>query len=217
MDLIQLKIIILGKFFFIKFIDCDMGIITPGFNIYYNNILINFWHNMAKIYMPIKEEFIYEANIKFNHLFKRSNNVLGVLIRGTDYLYRKPIGHPIQPSTEMVLEDIYNMDNKYQYKYIFLTTEDDLIRQKFINKLGNKLKYIKDKISINYDKNKKDLLANYKNITGNISFIKTYLINIIILSKCLDIIASRVGGSLVSFILSKGFRNIKVYNLGLYK
>lgn len=46
---------------------------------------------------------------------------------------------------------------------------------------------------------------------------KIYLINIIILSKCLDIITSKTAGSLVAFILSKGFRNIKVYDLGCYK
>ena len=48
------------------------------------------------------------------------------------------------------------------------------------------------------------------------SFIKIYLINIIILSKCLDAIVSREGGSLVSFILNKGFRYIIAYNLGYY-
>jgi hypothetical protein len=46
---------------------------------------------------------------------------------------------------------------------------------------------------------------------------KIYLINIIILSKCLDIIASRTAGSIVAFILTNGFRNIKIYNLGYYK
>ena len=200
----------------IQFIDCDMGKITPGFNIYYNNVLMNFWHNLAKIYMPIKEEFIREANAKYRYLFKRSNNVLGILLRGTDYTYRKPKGHPIQPSPEMVLEDIKNMDNKYKYKYIFLTTEDDLLRQKIINKIGIKLKFLKSKININYDYKNKSFLATSKNIKGNMSFVKTYLFNIIILSKCLDVIVSRAGGSLVAFILTKGFRNIKAYNLGLY-
>ena len=46
---------------------------------------------------------------------------------------------------------------------------------------------------------------------------RTYLINIIILSKCLDIITSKTAGSIVTFILTNGFRNIKVYNLGHYK
>ena len=46
---------------------------------------------------------------------------------------------------------------------------------------------------------------------------KTYLINIIILIKCIDIITSMTSGTIGAFILSEGFRNKIVYNLGLYK
>ena len=45
---------------------------------------------------------------------------------------------------------------------------------------------------------------------------KIYLINIILLSKCRDIIVSRTSGSIGAFILTDGFRYNKVYNLGLY-
>ena len=61
------------------------------------------------------------------------------------------------------------------------------------------------------------VLAYNINIKGNLEYMKIYLINIIILSKCLDIIASRTAGTIVTFILTKGFRNIKIYNLGNYK
>ena len=149
-------------------------------------------------------------------MFKFSNNILGILIRGTDYIACRPKGHPIQPNPELVYQDIIKFDNIYKYDYFFLTTEDDLIRQIFINKLGKKLKYIKSKININYDYKKKNLLAFNNNLKGNIYFMKLYLINIIILSKCLDIISSKAGGSLVALILSKSFRNIKIYELGYY-
>lgn len=101
--------------------------------------------------------------------------------------------------------------------WIFLTTEDNIIRKKFILEFGKKIKYIKSTININYDYKSKKYLVFSKNIKGNINYWKTYLINIIILSKCLDIITSRTGGSIVAFILTKGFRNMKVYNLGYYK
>jgi len=101
---------------------------------------MNYWHNMANIYMPIKEKYIKEAKIKYYYLFKRSQNVLGILLRGMDYINRKPVGHPRQPNPEMVLSDVNEKNNKYKYKYIFLTTEDDNIREIFVNKLGDKLK-----------------------------------------------------------------------------
>ena len=43
-----------------------------------------------------------------------------------------------------------------------------------------------------------------------------YLINIIILSKCLDIITAKCSGTAGIFVLSNGFRNIKIYELGYY-
>jgi len=201
----------------IAYFYCERSKLGPHFNIFNNNILINYWQYIAKTYIPIKEEFINEANKKYIYLFNRSKNVLGVLIRGTDYIACKPFGHPKQPTPQMVFEDIKEMDNKNNYDYFFLTTEDDLIREKFIKKLGKKLKYIRSDKKINYDYNKKKLLAYNNNLKGNISYMKIYIINIIILSKCIDIITSRTGGSLVALLLSKGFRNIKIYYLGFYK
>ena len=53
-------------------------------------------------------------------------------MRGTDYLAIKPKNHPISPDSEMVFHDIKNMDNKNKYNFIFLATEDDIIREKMI-------------------------------------------------------------------------------------
>lgn len=60
------------------------------------------------------------------------------------------------------------------------------------------------------------MLCYNENIKGNIEYMKIYLINIIILSKCKDIITPRTSGSIAAFIFSKGFRNTKVYYLGTY-
>lgn len=201
----------------IKYVQCYHGKNGPGYHVYYNNSRREYWHNIANKFIPIKTEIIKEANYKFKSLFYNSGNILGVLVRGTDYIAKKPSGHSIQPTPKMIFEDIKKMDQKNKYNWIFLTTEDDLIREKFIHKYGKRLKYIKSRININYDYKKKELLAFNKNIKGNLEYMKIYLINIIILSRCLDIITPRTAGSIVTFILTKGFRNIKVYNLGAYK
>ena len=109
------------------------------------------------------------------------------------------------------------MDKKNKYDWISITTEDDLIREKFKLKIGKKLKFIKSNKNVKYNYKNKELLAYNKNIIGNIKYMKIYLINIIILSKCIDIICSRTAGSVGTFIISKGFRNMKVYYLGRYK
>ena len=43
------------------------------------------------------------------------------------------------------------------------------------------------------------------------------VLNIIILSKCLDFLAASTSGTLGVFILTGGYRYYKVYNLGNYK
>ena len=79
------------------------------------------------------------------------------------------------------------------------------------------MNYIKPNININYNYKEKHFLGENFNIKGNIYYMKIYLINILILSKCIDIIAARTSGIIGAFILSKGFRYTKLYYLGLYK
>lgn len=80
-------------------------------------------------------------------------------------------------------------------------------------KLRNSIQ--KKKINYNY-KLGQNIMLNIE-INGNLEYAKNYLINIIILSKCLDIIAARGSGSTGIFILTNGFRNSLIYNLGEYK
>lgn len=189
----------------------------PSYSIFKNNILIDYWHNIALQYMPIKSEIIKEANIIRDKLFKGSYNILGILARGTDYITRKPRSHPVQPKIKYYFDDINDMNNKYKYDWLFLTTEDDLIRIKFIKKYGEKIKYYKKGRNIIYNYQEKEILCFNKKIKGNIEYIKIYLINIIILSHCLDIITSRTSGSIAAFFFSEGFRETRVYFLGSYK
>ena len=73
----------------------------------------------------------------------------------------------------------------------------------------------KRKILYNYETKK--LLAYHIDSKRNLEYNKIYLLNIIIISKCLDFLAANTSGTNGIFVLTKGFRNYKVYNLGLYK
>lgn len=91
-----------------------------------------------------------------------------------------------------------------------------IIRKEIINKFKEKIKYIKPKIEINYNYKNKKYLAFNKNIKGNLDNLKIYLINVLILSKYIDIITARTNGAIGVFIFTEGFRNMKVYYLGEY-
>lgn len=185
--------------------------------IYKDQVLMEFWHNIALKYIPIKKEIIKEVEIIKNLLFKKSSNILGILSRGTDYTSKKPKNHPIPPKPELMIKDIIEMNNKNKYDWFFIATEDELIRLKFIKEFGNKLKYVIDKNKFIYNYKNPQYLCKDKNIKGNMNYAKLYLINIIILSKCIDFISAKTNGCLGVLILSNGFRNTKIYNLGYYK
>jgi hypothetical protein len=177
---------------------------------------MNYWHILASQYIPIKKEIIIEANKKLNRIFTKSRNILGVLLRGTDYVANKPFGHPIPPKTEDVIKDVKLLDKKNKYDWIFLATEDNIIREHFIRGLGIKVKCLLNKRKIFYNYSEKKVFAYNIDYKKNINFNKIYLLNIIILSKCLDLLAANTSGTIGIFILTKGFRNYKVYNLGYY-
>ena len=177
---------------------------------------IKFWHNFINKYIPIKDEIMKEVSSIMKKLFGYSKNILGVKLRGTDYNARKPGGHAKQPEVKQVIKDVKEIDEKNKYDYIFFSTEDELIKQKFIPEFGDKLKLLNSNVVIHYNYKKKKKINLNNKIYGNLDYTKNYVLNIIILSKCLDIITSKGNGPAVIFLLTDGFRYSKVYNLGLY-
>ena len=108
------------------------------------------------------------------------------------------------------------MDNEYKYDFIFLATEDNKIRKKFIKHFGERLKYLLPEKEVHYNYKRKNFLTFNGNVFGNMNFLEAYLLSIIILSECQDIISARTSGAAGVFILSKGFRNSLFYYLGEY-
>ena len=201
----------------IKYVECTGYEKRPNKKIFLNRQYINYWRIMANKYIPINNKIIRESNNIIQNIFKGSRNILGVLLRGTDYIAKKPFEHPIPPKIEEAIKDVKLLNNKNQYDWIFLATEDIIIRREFTKAIGIKVKYLLNKREIFYNYTAKEFLAYDKNIKSNKEFNKIYLLNIIILSKCLDFLAAQTSGTIGAFILTKGFRKFKVYNLGYYK
>lgn len=83
---------------------------------------------IASTYIKLKPNI---QTIVDNFLTKyRYETILGVLIRGTDYLQLKPKHHHIQPSIDMVIEKIYQYLNLYKCTKLFIVTEDKLLFEK---------------------------------------------------------------------------------------
>ena len=201
----------------IKYFECECNDNMPSEKeVYSNKTRLKFFRDMAKKYMSVKNDILKEGNNLWKKLFNNSKNVLGLLVRGTDYISIKPHEHAIPPSAGMAINDTKIWDRKNKYDYIFLATEDDNIRKKFIKNFGKKLKYLLPDKKIEYNYDEASYLSFYDDVYGNMKFQKTYLLSMILLSKCLDIITSRTSGAAGAYILSKGFRKDFVYYIGEY-
>ena len=201
----------------IVYIKCDERIYRPDERIiYYNNDLIKFWSHLGKKYIPIKNEIQKESNFIIQKLFNNSNNVLGVKIRGTDYIKLKLKAHPIPPSLDVAIEGVKYLNFKNNYDWIFISSEDNIIKERFIKEFKNKIKFLNPKTKINYNFTTGDYLINNKDINGNIEYATNYVMNIYILSKCTDIVMSRGSGGVGVILFADGFRNSIFYNLGEY-
>ena len=200
-----------------KYSHCTSGFYRPNErNIYNRTDKIAYWHNFSNTYIPVRNEIMNEAKIIMKELFGNSRNILGVKVRGTDYVTRKSFRHSIQPQIEQVIFDVKEMDSKYNYDFIFFSTEDELIKNKFVPEFKNKIKLLNPNITLEYNFKKRTMINSYPKINGNLDYLKNYILNIIILSKCLDLVTSRCNGAAAIFIISNGFRHTKVYDLGEY-
>ena len=191
----------------INYFSCSSNFFRPNeLNIFFDNSSLIFWRNISQKYMPIKIKIINEAKIIMKYLFGNSKNVLGVKIRGTDYL-KRPRGHSIQPNVEQVIKDVKIYDEKYKYDFIFFTTEDENIKKKFVPEFKDKIKLVNpyDSHMINFEN------KNYQHL----NYVKNYLFSVVILSNCLDIISSKCDGAVGVIFMTKGFRNSLIYNLGV--
>ena len=193
-----------------EYFQCTQTFSRPNdFKIYYQNYSLHYWHDFAKKCMPVKNDIMNEAKIIMKNFFGNSKNILGVMIRGTNYVALRPKGHSIQPTVEQVISDVKIYDKQYKYDFIFFATEDEAIRNKFVPEFDNRLKIL-------FQKDFKNINKFSENVNRKLNSVKNYVLNIVILSKCLDIITSRTSGSAGIFILTEGFRHFKVYDLGLY-
>ena len=99
----------------IKYLKCEGPLHRPDeINIYNNSKSISFWHDFANKYMPIKNDIMKQVYNIMKKLFNDSKNILGVKLRGTDYLSRKERRHSIQPKVENVIYDVKIMDKLYK-------------------------------------------------------------------------------------------------------
>lgn len=199
-------------------IACDMvSISIKQQDLYKHNYSIDDQRNIFKKYIRINDSIIKVFN-SFLDMY-RNQHILGVCIRGTDYVNIKPKAHSIQPSVEQVIDDISVYLNQYKIDKIFVATDESTYLRRLKDKFGP--------LIIHYQKNFVDNRSNnmfnglYLNKTYNINYIiklnKEYLINVLILSKCQYLIMGKTSATII-YNLLRDTKPVseKIYDFGVY-
>ena len=168
--------------------------------------------SIAKTFCPVKQYILDIANEKYRNLFL--GRVLGVFLRGTDYVRMEPKGHARQPSLKDVIAKIDDFLCKYVIDWIFVVTEDLSYYSELKRRYGN--------IIISSD----DYYVDYKSGDGYVGEVFTndayirglnYLVRILLFGRCDYVISGITNGSVVANLL-KEKEPIESYwfDLGLY-
>jgi hypothetical protein len=185
-------------------------------NYFLNKRTRKFWDEFSAKYLKLNDSAKKYIDKKYNKMFKKSDRVLGVLCRGTDYINLKPFRHPVQPSPEEVILKTRDIIKKYNCNKVFLATEDAEINRLFQKEFGKMLIYNKTHL---YERTEKKYLSDISDFKEKDNYIKglEYLTNIVILSKCNCFIAGRTSGSVGVLLFKHNFEYMYFWDKGRYK
>ena len=173
--------------------------------------------NELSKYLKFNDETKLYLEKKVNEALNGESNVLGVLLRGTDYTKRQTYDEFIQPNTKTVINEAKKLLNEGKFKKIYLATEDKFIYEEFKKEFGGLLIENRQYMySTNYDSEKylSEIKVNRKNHNYNLAL--EYLASLYILSKCKGFLGGMAGGTRIAYLLSENWQYLKIYDLGQY-
>ena len=174
------------------------------------------WRMIRKLGLLRIQPKIYESIMaEYNSIISKDDRVLGVILRGTDYVALKPNNHFIPPPIEVAIKTANDLRNQWSCNKIFLATEDYDIVARF-KEFFKDVCVITKRQYVHYDG--RQSIAFYHTNRENDFYLlgKEYLTQIVILSKCNCLLASLCGGTTGAILMSDGFENTVIFNLGRY-
>lgn len=181
--------------------------------------LLEMWNGYYRKYLGFSEKLQTEIDLRFQEYFKGKINdrVLGVFLRGTDYLTLRPYEHPVQPSVEASIAKSKSVLEEQHCRWIYLVTEDQNILDAYIKEFGEFLIYIKEQ-----PRYKQMLpgehIAEHAFARENDKYLKGVdcLVQMGLLMRCNCFIAGRTSGAVATMVMQPQYDYAYFWNLGRY-
>jgi hypothetical protein len=188
------------------------------FYIFNNPQRLLYFRNIFKTYIKFNKTTNDFLSNEYKNIMADKNKVLGVLCRGTDYLLKKPAGHPRQPEPSEVIDMAKEVMSEKNCCHIYLATEDEEIYNLFKKNFGDKLLTNSQK---RFGAEELNNIQYISEITGGRERDKyllglEYLSSLNLLSKCSCFIGGRTAGTIGVYLMTEGFEYDYIWEKGFY-
>lgn len=177
-----------------------------------------YWRNFVSRHVRIKPHILSAVADEERRIFgNHTDDVLGVFLRGTDYARLHPVNHTVQPTVETAICDTCRLLEDCSCTRVFLVSEDKSIHAAFRRAFGDKL-LVKEQNLVDYrggyiGESVPDFRRDKERYLQGLE----YLMNILLLARCPNILASRASGSIAVALLEHIGQNVRYYDLGVYR
>jgi hypothetical protein len=191
---------------------------TIDFYIFEDKRRLAYFRELFNQYIIFNNETMNCLMNVYNDIFSEKSDVLGILCRGTDYLRKKPGGHPVQPEPAEVIKKAKEVIEKYNCRYIYLATEDQDIYEMFESEFKEKLFSNNQRRFRQGDFIEHDYISQIVNSGNqdNYHLGLEYLSSLYNLSKCRYFIGGKTAGTIGVYFMSNGFAYDYIWDLGFY-
>ncbi len=179
------------------------------------------WQKLGARYLQ-PSAIVKEETDRAQAALFQNRRVLGVLCRGTDYLSKKPSGHPIQPQVDEVIKKAEEMMDRLHCPLLYLATEDATALRAFKAHFGEKLLiYGKRRYEDTGDRYINEMTdemdaAAADPVKAQYQKGLEYAVTIGLLSRCNALVAGRVSGAYGAVLQGSAYEEVYLYDLGLY-
>lgn len=204
--------------------DIKQGSLHPQFDTPYRKHDLRLWckvyHQLVRLNEPTSQYVEKEYNDLFFDGNGQKKSVLGVICRGTDYVKQKPLGHPVQPAVEQVIERAKILLKQYRLDQIYLATEELAIFEKFDKEFPGKV-LVNQRQYYDGIFNTRDMSYIYEVQFDreNDIYLKglEYLSSLQLLSRCDVLLGGNCGGACAALYMNNmRYKHTELFNLGLY-
>lgn len=176
---------------------------------------LEYWRKLAHQYIRINPTVLKHINDEYRQLFSENDRVLGVLVRGTDYIAKKPYIHPVQPQPSEVIEKCKTVMAEQNCNKLFIATEDKSVLMMFEKEFGDRCLTNKRRLVDYQDGMDVPTIRIDREDDCYIRGVE-YLTTIAMLSKSYAFVGGRTSGSVGAMLLSDGFKYQYIFDLGRY-